>query len=784
MRADKVGKLVRKVATGEFGELKDRAREEFRRLEERRLCDSGYVSFDPARFNSIFTDDFLKRFATHSGSADFVAALRTHSNTGFIPGFVDRAKFGTYIEQSCPGESQRIISGADQILADRFPIFNLGFISYGKPPRWNYDPILKVTAPNCFYTDIDYLDPAVVGDSKVVWEISRFQFVYDLGQAYLLTGDDKYAHKFLSLIHDWRARNRDYHGVNYCSALESAFRMHSLVWGVYFFKDSSALTREFAADIYALLFSCADFVRNHLSRHFAPNTHLFGEAYALFVVGLLFPDYRDSAHWKTLGQGIMLAELDRQFTSDGMHAELSTAYHGYALEFLLSIIAVCRMNDVPLEPRFEERLRQGTEVLTALQLPDGTWPHIGDEDGGRLLFLSRVPASDFRPLLDASRTFLGDNSAARYVDSFWFTGKTNADRSLCSEGQGICLENSGLIVSSSPYGMHSSFQCGKFGYLDSPHSHADMLHLDISVGVDNFLVDPGTFAYTSDPQKRNLYRSAAVHNGPAISLLPLENPDDPFGWLQKPDCRIAAHHKTERSEFHRAIYKVNMDRHVAHVLRAVLFLSDKYWVVCDLVDTSTPVTLEWNFITPSPITGGENTFILQGRAGRLAIIPCLPAEPETEATVSDFAISDDYLSLRQGKRLTFSCPSFGKAVYLFLMIPLGVDGQSPQPLETTFGKGHAAMRFRNANEETRIAYGKSDSGEFSTDADFTLIQLTAGLLNRAVLLNGSKITLASQDILRTKKKVVFADIINDRGGVHVNCVGKCDLMTPSPTERN
>ncbi len=778
MRADKLLKIFKKVGRGEFKELSYRLFEEWRRLQERRIH---------CRRESTFSDEYYRRFVTSNRKLDFVTALKSHTDSEFMPGFFARDKFGEFVGANSTTERNRIVAAADQVCNNLFPVFNVGFVSYGDPPRWDYDPILGVVAPDCFYADIEYLDPEVVGDSKVIWELSRLQFVYDLGQAYLLTKDEKYSRKFFELLLDWRTANRDYHGINFCSALESAFRLHSLLWGAWFFKDSRLLTEECARGLYDLVYSGADFVRSHLSYYFSPNTHLLGEAYSLFMVGLLFPEFDDADVWVQTGHDVLLMELGRQYTADGMHAELSTAYHGYAVEFLLSLLTVCRQRQITLEASFGERLRQATEILASLQRPDGTWPHIGDEDGGRLFFLSRVPACDFRPLLEACGKFLGqtqDGATDGYTDAFWFCGDRKANRRPVAIAQSIGLCDSGLIISRSENGMYSVFQCGKFGYLDSPHSHADMLHLDISVGVDNFLVDPGTFAYTSDPQKRNLYRSAAAHNGPTIAGLSLEKPCDPFGWSQKPDCQMQVCHRTSSSGFYEAFYKIKIDRRIVTISRAVLFLHDMLWIIRDTVSATTPVQPEWNFVTPCDVSRSGNSLLLNGKLGRLALIPCVSGVTPADIRVQPFGISNDYLSSYPGRRITISPPPAEISMRIYMAVPCHADRSLPDKIDVIESCGNATAKLTLNGLETFIASGSVKHGSITSDADFTFLQQDKGRLHRAVIVGGSVVSHESTEIFRAKKPVVFADIINDRGGVHVNCVGKCDLMTPSPTERN
>lgn len=780
MRADQFSKVVRKLAAGQFRELSDRLREQWRRRIERRVYNARRSRADySVDLQTIFTGAAAHRFRGATEKIDFVALLRSHNDTEFMPGFAARGKYRTFVETTLPSERSRIIATAEQIVADRFPVFNLGFLSYGDPPRWNYDPVHKIAALESFYADINYLDPKVVGDSKIVWEISRLQWVYDLGQAYLLTGDEKYARKFFQLLHAWRLQNNDYHGVNYCSALESAFRLHSLAWGVWFFKNSSSLTNEHARDIYDLIQSCADFVRHHLSKYFAPNTHLFGEAYALFLAGTLFPELKDASEWQQIGHDILLTELDRQFTADGMHAELSTAYHGYAAEFLLSVVSLYQQRGAKLERRFRERLDQATRVLVTLQRPDGTWPHLGDEDGGRLFFLSRLPASDFRPLLEACHCFLGRGSSTPFVDSFWFCRELPRSPSVVEVAESTHLSDSGIITSVSAAALHSVLQCGKFGYCDSPHSHADMLHLDLSVGNDNFLVDPGTCVYTADLDKRNLYRGATAHNGPAIIGASIEDRSDPFGWLQQPDCQVDAYHRTATSEHYRASYSLRSNGGQVVVSRDILFLHDEFWLIRDILNCPSPIQTQTSFITPFAVECRKETVVLRGNDGNLAIIPCALKKQGTDVIVEPFEISDDYFSTRLGNRITFSRKIAGRTSALWILLPYQDEGELPESISMAGERDSLVVRLRRESSETLILCGKPQQTETKSDADLALLQFTAGVLQRAVMVQGSFVERNSDRAVSTKPAAQFADIIREGDKYRINATTPLELVKPT-----
>ena len=44
------------------------------------------------------------------------------------------------------------------------------------------------------------------------------------------------------------------------------------------------------------------------------------------------------------------------------------------------------------------------------------------------------------------------------------------------------------------------------------HAHNDVLNYILNVNGEDILIDPGTFVYSSDPAKRNYFRSITSHN--------------------------------------------------------------------------------------------------------------------------------------------------------------------------------------------------------------------------------------------------------------------------------
>src|SRR6185503_1307041 len=84
-------------------------------------------------------------------------------------------------------------------------------------------------------------------------------------------------------------------------------------------------------------------VEENLSYYFSPNTHLLGEALALYVSGRALPELAASARRQSTGRAILLDEIERQIGADGGHCERSTHYHRYTLDFYALALAVARI---------------------------------------------------------------------------------------------------------------------------------------------------------------------------------------------------------------------------------------------------------------------------------------------------------------------------------------------------------------------------------------------------------------------------------------------------------
>src|SRR5579864_4018542 len=250
------------------------------------------------------------RASLEAGNGELAAAmlpeyLTARTAPAFFWDISNRRKLVAEFRKHFPSRVETILQRAEAICEHRFRIFSYPEVQCGPRIPWRRDLVHGVESRLDHYSRIATLDFRSVGDSKIVWEINRFQYFFTLCEAYLLTGEERFAEECLTQWEDWMEQNPYRRGINWASSLEVGFRSWSLLWVLHFLLGSSSLTGKRIGRIIQVLGRNAEFISENLSTYFAPNTHLIGEGFALFVTGLLLPELRGSQTWREKGQNIL-----------------------------------------------------------------------------------------------------------------------------------------------------------------------------------------------------------------------------------------------------------------------------------------------------------------------------------------------------------------------------------------------------------------------------------------------------------------------------------------------
>ena len=533
-----------------------------------------------------------------------VDALRAHFGSRESPAFFDGVRNG----ESAAGlntlrwaeERHNLLLAADRILAGEFDLLGYTGLSFGDPIDWHLDPTSERRAPRQHWSRIPYLDAAVVGDHKVIWEINRHQHFFVLGRAFQVTKQARYAERFAEHVTSWMDANPPKLGVNWASSLEVAYRAIAWLWAIELFRESPVLTPAILQRMLAYLHVHGRHLERYLSTYFSPNTHLTGEALGLFYLGTMLPEFRRAGTWRTLGWSILVRELPRQVLGDGVYFEQATYYHRYTVDIYLHALILAGASGADVPSAVRDRLGLAASHLADLMRPDGTIPVIGDDDGGQLVRLEERRLTDVRAALGTAAVVLGKQELAGAVDKateevLWLLGPSGV-RTLDAQGKlgapghlSVLSPIGGYAVMRDGWGPtanHAVIDCGPLGAMNCGHAHSDALSIEIAVAGCPMIVDPGTYTYTSSQLDRDWFRHSAAHNTVTVDGQSSSQAAGPFSWDSRADAvldswwtgslvdRFVGSHPGFQRLPEPAVHR-----------REVLFVRGQYWVIADTVLT-------------------------------------------------------------------------------------------------------------------------------------------------------------------------------------------------------
>jgi hypothetical protein len=503
------------------------------------------------------------------------------------------------------------------------------------------------------WSQIDPLDTDTVGDSKVIWELSRHQWLVRLGQAYRLTGDERYAEACVAHIDAWIEANPREMGINWASSLEVAFRLISWCWTLHLLAGARAVSDSARARILSAMWAHGHHVERYLSYYFSPNTHLTGEALGLLYAGTALEGLPGTDRWRSLGREILEREAQKQILADGVYFEQSTYYQRYTAEIYLHFLALSRDHGPQVSPGTRDRVKRLLDALMVLLRPDSTMPQIGDADGGWLLPFEPRPSADVRGVFSTAAVLL-ENPEYAWVaggiqpETLWLLGpaavegyarlQPRAPRAAPSQA----LPEGGYVVlrtSWEPAADQVIFDVGPLGCpYSSGHGHADFLAIQCVFRGREFVVDPGTGSYTDAQGWRTHFRSTAAHSTVQVDGLGQAAPLAPFAWDTKPAARLLRWQSSPDiawAEAEHCAYRWLPDP-VVHRRRVFLVKRGGYCVVVDDLRGGSEHRLDVRFqLAPGQALLGTDQWVRVGGSGAHGLLIRAFSSIALKATISE-----------------------------------------------------------------------------------------------------------------------------------------------------
>ncbi|MGZ4334473.1 MAG: heparinase II/III domain-containing protein [Gaiellaceae bacterium] len=436
------------------------------------------------------------RRAAAFDDAALLRAARAGSPDELWDRTVARSPFAHVALQVDDAERRRVLDAADDALARRVDLLGSGPCELGRPIDWLRDPKTGHRWPSGYAPRLEYANLDRPSDVKLPWEISRVQWLLPAGQAYILTGDERYAEAARDVLDEWIAANPYAGTVNWSVTMEVALRILSWSW-LLGALGTSASWRDpgFRGRFLRTLWLHGDYTSRHLERSDVNGNHFTADAAGLTFAGLLF----DHEPWASEGWRLLVEELPRQVYDDGVDFEASAVYHRLVHELFLLPALYREQLELPGPDAYRERLAAMAVFTQAIAHPDGTAPLWGDADDGRAL-----------PLAGEERPAPQRRSAAFPRGGVYVLARGNDH----------------VFVDCGPVGL-----AGRGG-----HGHNDCLSFEATLDGTKLVTDCGSYVYTASPEWRNRFRATAAHNTPQIDQAE-QNRIPGSLWLLENDAR-------------------------------------------------------------------------------------------------------------------------------------------------------------------------------------------------------------------------------------------------------
>lgn len=431
----------------------------------------------------------------------------------------ERRAFASELRAAHPSACEKVLAKAEDALAHRFELLGSDPVELGPCIDWLTDFKTGFRWEPGFFADLVLVDLANDADVKVPWELSRCQHFVTLGQAFWLTGGERYAAEFAAQLRSWLDANPAGGSVNWGNAMEAAIRIVNWLWAVSLMRDATSFTREDRVRFLCSALEHGRFVVDHLEMipGCAASNHYLSDLAGLVYLGTLLPFFRDSREWLRIGTRGLTAEMATQVHRDGVDYEASIGYHRLVTEIFSSSFALCRQNGVEIPAAAWERLAAMLGFTLHYTRPDGKAPAIGDLDNGRLHILTPGPADDHRHLLGFGgalferRELLAAAGEFAHEAAWWFGVEASRRGAAAAPTPGSASFPEGGFYVMRHADRYLIADCAHPAKLRG-HAHNGTLGFELSACGRAFIVDCGSFVYTASARWRNHFRATAAHN--------------------------------------------------------------------------------------------------------------------------------------------------------------------------------------------------------------------------------------------------------------------------------
>ena len=382
-------------------------------------------------------------------------------------------------------------------------------------PGWFVNPLTQAIFQDVekpFYKIADFNEE--VGDIKLIWELSRFNWVIDLAARAVsdTQNQESYIARLESWLGDWTSQNPPFQGPNWKCGQESSLRvLHLLMASVLLGVDKAP-----QAGLKTLIVQHLQRIEPTQSYAKAQdNNHGTSEATALFIGGAWLQSLGDKRGRKWASQGRSLLENRTRYLimDDGCFSQYSVNYHRMMLDTLsYAKWWQTRLKAPSFSQAFKRKACLAADWLYRMaDTETGDVPNMGANDGAHILNVASANYRDYRPsvaiafaVFKNERAYPNVESVERQLGAFNLSPSSPLKSvEIKSDGK------SGGFAALNDGNFRAYFRYPKFRFRP-PQS--DLLHIDLWHKGRNILRDGGTYSYNAGDEALSYFGGTASHN--------------------------------------------------------------------------------------------------------------------------------------------------------------------------------------------------------------------------------------------------------------------------------
>jgi len=391
--------------------------------------------------------------------------------------------------------------------------------------------------PSYFYgDDIDWTYWPVK-DNELRWQLHRLKWFTPLGKAYRTSRDEKYALAWIDQFRDWVKKNPcpmnaskrktiaspgnpdsdavvdiDENARFAWRPLEVSERINSQPEQFLLFLPSKNFTPEFLSEFLCNFHLHGEYIMKNFSEQ---GNHLLFEAQRLLQAGIFFPEFKNSAEWRSKGIEILNKEITVQVYDDGMQFELDPHYHLAAINIFFNALQVADMNGYRNEfpQSYIGAIEKMITITMNMSFADYSIPMFSDNRRTEKRVL-------IRNYSEWSKVFPNNQQILHFATE----GKKGEKPDYTSGA----FKTSGFYMLRSGWDMKSIAMVLKAGPPAFWHNQPDNGTFDLFINGRSFFFDSGCYVYSGDDEvqkQRDWFRQTMVHNTLTLDNKNLEKTD-------------------------------------------------------------------------------------------------------------------------------------------------------------------------------------------------------------------------------------------------------------------